>query len=70
MSTKRYLALKTFFHQNFRCDAGAEVDLTTEQAEYLVHGGFVEPVRAQAAPAESQEVQAADEPKRRKGALA
>lgn len=79
MSTKRYRALKSFFHQHFRCDAGAEVALTAEQAEFLLHGGFVEPINANTAHVDSSAapVEAADsaepddaEPKRRKGSRA
>lgn len=82
MTTKPYRALKPFVHQNFRCDAGAEIALTAEQAEFLVHGGFVEPVQADqaaalaessAAPVEAAEPAEPDteaEPKRRKGGRA
>lgn len=81
MTKKPYRA--PFVHQNFRCDAGAEIALTAEQAEFLVHGGFVEPVQVPAAvPAESSAVpaetvgpepaeqEAEPEPKRRKGVRA
>lgn len=77
MKTKTYRAIKSFYHQHFRCNAGAQVDLTAEQAEYLLHGGFVEPFTATApakgenpAPAQPDEDAQASEPKPRKGGRA
>ncbi|MDZ4377990.1 MAG: hypothetical protein U0973_07540 [Xanthomonadaceae bacterium] len=74
MGTQKYRAVTTFYHQNARCVAGSEIELTAEQAQYLLHGGFVELAAAvdDASPdangAETADAQDADAaPRRRKG---
>jgi hypothetical protein len=45
-------------HQYIHCDAGALIALSAEQAEFLRHGGFVEPVAPVAeAPAVATDVE-------------
>lgn len=43
---KQYTALKPFAHENAYCEKGATVELTDKQAEFLLAGEYVEPVKA------------------------
>lgn len=47
MRPSEYRVTQAFVHAGIRRQPGDRITLTAEQAEYLRHGGFVEPVRVE-----------------------
>jgi len=77
MANKLYRVIKRFAHQHIHCDAGSTIALSAEQAEFLRHGGFVEPAEAVDDVPVAEPVEAANgtdddhaDSRRRKGARA
>ena len=46
---KPYTVLKTFAHDNMRCEAGVVVELSDKQATFLLAGEFIAPAAQPAA---------------------